>query len=129
VEREAFSVCAGEARNDEGPDPETREGFPSDLPPRLREVWDQARRYRALGQEHMWGAATRGWSQSTKMGFFADVVTRTARGLDAAPADHPWHDPASDRLAVLVRTLASSPTATLLLDAVCCSFNRERSSA
>ncbi len=116
MEREAFGVRAGEARNNEGPDPETREGFPSDLPPRLREVWDQARRYRALGQEHMWGAATRGWSQSTKMGFFADVVTRTARGLDAAPADHPWHDPASDRLAVLARTLASRSFEGAFLD-------------
>ena len=78
---------------------------PPGLPPRLREVWEQARRYRAFGQEHLWGTATRSWSPSTKMGFFADVVTRVARDLDAAPAEHPWHDPASDRLAVMAETL------------------------
>ena len=116
MEREVSGAWDEGARNDEGSDPETREGFPSDKPPRLREVWEQARRYRALGQEHLRGAATRGWSPSTKMGFFADVVTRVARDLDAAPADHPWHDPASDRLAVLAETLATRSFEEAFLD-------------
>lgn len=116
MEREVPGARDEEARNNEGPDLETREGFPSDLPPRLREVREQAGRYRALGQEHPWGAATRGWSPSIKMGFFADVVTRTAQSLDAAPADHPWHDPASDRLAVVAATLASRSFEEAFLD-------------
>jgi integrase len=116
VEREAFDVRAAGARNDEGSDPQTREGFPPDLPPRLREVWDQARRYQALGQEHLWGAATRGWSPAKKMGFFADVVTRVAQALDAAPADHPWHHPHSDRLAVLAAALAARSYEEAFLD-------------
>lgn len=116
MEREVSGPWARGARNNEKPDPQTRERFPSDLPPRLREVWEQARRYQALGQEHLWGAATRDWTSSTKMGFFADVVTRAARGLDAAPADHPWHHPHSDRLAVLVETLAARSYEEAFLD-------------
>lgn len=84
MEGETPGAGAGEAQG--GRSTAGHHGGQPHPPPRLRERWEQVKRYRMLGQEHLWGAAIRDWSLSRKMGFWADVVARVAQALDAAPA-------------------------------------------
>lgn len=81
--------------------------LPGEVPAWLEEARRANRYYEFMGGKTTRLDVTKHWPPTLKRAYWSDIIAKEARKLDALPEDHPWHDPVSDRLGLMVDRLAS----------------------